>query len=243
MNAASLRIQFVIFSIWYWLNHLPVRGYRILRSLAVDSWKSPTLGTGQSNDKPKTSGLLDVPLSILLRALIQVIEFIGLAELLQILWVSFLPSRKLTEEETAAFREVIPVSNMPYHLIRVCEDSIICRISGGRAVATMHVIHLPEGRHSLDLMVHEMGHTAQFQLAGAVYMAEALHAQFFGEGYDYGDLEQIRADGKSMRDLNREQQAQILQDFYRIKHGQQSHYGCTEESARPFVEDFRNEMA
>lgn len=243
MNTASARIQFAIFSIWYWLNHLPVRGYRIVRSLAVDSWKSPTLGTGNSEDKSKTSGLLDVPVSIILRVLIQAIEFIGLAELLQILWISFLNSRKLTEEEIAAFKEVVPESNIPYHLIRICEDSLICRINGGRAVATMHIIHLPEGRHSLDLMVHEMGHTAQFQLAGAVYMAEALYAQFFGEGYDYGDLEQIRADGKTIWDLNREQQAQILQDFYRTTHGMRSHYGCSAESARPFVEDFRDGMA
>jgi hypothetical protein len=107
----------------------------------------------------------------------------------------------------------------------------------------MHIIHLPKERHSLDLMVHEIAHSAQFQLAGAVYMAEALHAQFFGGGYDYGDLEQIRADGKTMQDMNREQQAQILQDYYRSRHGQPSHYGCTVESAKPFVEDFRNEMA
>lgn len=243
MDTSAARIQFIVSSLWYWLQHLPARGFRLLNAVVMESWNNPTLdNSGQKQNNSKTR-VLTMPASSLTRVIIRTLEFLAVTEILQILWVVFAQTRKLTEDEINALREVAPSSRMPYHLIRVSEDSLFCRINGGRAVATMHIIHLPADRHSLDLMVHEIGHCAQFQIEGAIYMAEALHAQFKGGGYDYGDLDALKASGRTFLELNREQQAQVLQDYYRHKNGKRAYYGCTAESAQPFVDEFRELIA
>jgi hypothetical protein len=65
-------------------------------------------------------------------------------------------------------------------------------------------------------MVHEMTHVYQYERAGSVYLGQAIHAQAT-IGYGYGGAAGLRtaqATGKHYRDFNREQQAQIAQDFY-----------------------------
>ena len=58
-------------------------------------------------------------------------------------------------------------------------------------------------------------------------------------GYNYGDLVQARADGKHFSDFNREQQAQICEDYYKVKTGATADYAGTEASLAPFIEDMR----
>lgn len=72
-------------------------------------------------------------------------------------------------------------------------------------------------------IIHELCHVWQFEEDGPFYMAEAIHAQAWGAGYEYGDepglLNAINNNpGLSMEDVfdtfNPEQQAQILEDYY-----------------------------
>jgi hypothetical protein len=92
--------------------------------------------------------------------------------------------------------------------------------NGQRAFATFHTVNLPEqGAHQrshIDIVVHEIIHVYQYERAGSRYFAEALLGQHEA-GYDYGGSEGLRAalsQGRSLRSFNREQQAQLAQDYY-----------------------------
>jgi hypothetical protein len=191
---------------------------------------------------------------------IHALETIGAGEFLQFLWGS---SRlaPLNSEQIAAAQQVHPPGLIPYSLVRVDHDSIVARLaslfSGGgtsiwqqivgtagathRAVTTMHVIHVG---HTMDaaLAVHELAHVAQYELVGAMYMAQALYAQEFGQGYDYkalhGSLAASRAAGATYADFNREQQAQMCEDYYLVTHGKSARKGGSVADLEYFINDY-----
>jgi len=159
------------------------------------------------------------------RMALHILEALGLGEALMVIWGILFRMRKLTSAEIAASQLVHPPGMIPYDLIRVDDNSLISMI-GGAAVTTMHVIHVPKGGISIDVMVHELTHVAQYEAVGAVYMAEAVHAQTkygrsggvgTGSAYDYereGPLEDQRSAGATFSSLNRESQAELVQDYY-----------------------------
>jgi hypothetical protein len=51
-------------------------------------------------------------------------------------------------------------------------------------------------------------------------MSEALHAQKWGGGYDYGGLEVLKrySEGQRLKAFNFEQQGEIIEDYYRWQH-------------------------
>ena len=62
------------------------------------------------------------------------------------------------------------------------------------------------------MLVHETTHVWQNQNGGTDYMTEAIYAQIFGEGYEYGD---VILNGRTWFLLNPEQQAQLIEDAFR----------------------------
>lgn len=159
------------------------------------------------------------------KLLMYVLDLVGFGEALQIIWGLIFRMRKLTKAEIDASSLVHPPGMIPYNLIRIDENSVVSMI-GGAAVTTLHVIHTPKGGIPLDVMVHELTHVAQYEYVGSVYMPEAIHAQVkhgrrggrgTGSAYDYertGTLAQQRAAGRTFKDLNRESQAELVQDYY-----------------------------
>ncbi len=184
----------------------------------------------------------------LLQLLLYSLETAGLFEAAQILWGLIFRMRKLTQPEIDASKVVHPAGMIPYSLIRVDEDSLVSRISGG-AVTTFHVLHFPKGGVSIDVVVHELTHVAQYESVGAVYIPQALHAQSKygrsgGKGtrsaYDYerdGPLATQRAAGKKFKDLNRESQAELVQDYYKCKTATPPD-PCTD--LVPFIDDMQH---
>jgi hypothetical protein len=182
------------------------------------------------------------------RLLMYVLDLIGFGEALQIIWGLIFRMRKLTKEETDASKEVHPEGMIPYSLIRVDENSLISKI-GGAAVTTFHVLHYPKGGIPLDVVVHELTHVAQYEYAGSVYMPQAVHAQSkygrsggvgSGSAYDYertGSLASQRAAGKTFKDLNRESQAELVQDFYNCKISNKSSYETACSDFMPFIKE------
>lgn len=59
-----------------------------------------------------------------------------------------------------------------------------------------------------DLLVHELVHVWQHQHGGTDYMSEALYAQYFGDGYD---VAKGLREGRRWSELNREQQAELIE--------------------------------
>jgi hypothetical protein len=82
---------------------------------------------------------------------------------------------------------------------------------------------------------------AQYELIGAIYMPEALHAQNFGGGYYYGDLTAARLAGEHYSDFNREQQAEMCEDYHLVTHGMPASppNTTTEPELDPFIAEMR----
>jgi hypothetical protein len=123
--------------------------------------------------------------------------------------------RHLTSSEEGASRAVHGPSLINYSAVRVIPASYFTKLSQMRAFVTANVIHYPNDAVHLDTCCHELTHVAQYQAIGLIYIPEAIHAQHTG-GYTYGNLATARQQGKTYRDFNREQQAQIAGDFYRV---------------------------
>ena len=181
---------------------------------------------------------------------VQALEVTGIVDALQLIWGLIFRTRELTEDEIKASKEVHGDNLIPYGKTRVDQHSYLVRLgkwvnqlfgkknATERAITTFHIIHAPEAL-DIETAVHELTHVAQYQYVGAVYMPQALHGQASEMGYNYGDLAQARADGKHYRDFNREQQAQIAEDYYLVKHDRAAYYGGTLATLQPFIDEMR----
>ena len=107
--------------------------------------------------------------------------------------------------------------------VRVDQHAFIGPPVSHRAYTSFHTINtwgsLPDAT-----LIHELTHVWQFQQAGSVYIAQALSAQFhFGQAayqYDMHELRSAKQEGRGILSFNREKQAQIVEDYYRIKNNQ-----------------------
>lgn len=96
---------------------------------------------------------------------------------------------------------------------------IVFHFNNKRAFTTFHTINIPSGtRGDTSTILHELTHVYQYELVGSLYIGQAIHAQVVrgGDAYSYGDLGAARSKGKHLRDFNREEQAQIAQDYDRL---------------------------
>lgn len=67
-------------------------------------------------------------------------------------------------------------------------------------------------------LVHEVVHIWQYNRVGAAYIPRALAAQRSAMGYNYGGLRPLER-GRSLEAFNYEQQADIIEDAYRLANG------------------------
>ena len=183
------------------------------------------------------------------QVLLHLLELVGVTEALQLLWGLIFRLRPLTPAERAASASVHPPGLIPYWQVRVDDNSYLIKIGAALAavfktrvspgaITTMHIIHAPAGGLDPPVAVHELTHVGQYEKVGTVYMPEALHAQG-GAGYDYGNLTNARAGGRRFADFNREQQASICADYYRVRNGLSAGFGATEAELAPFIADMR----
>jgi hypothetical protein len=186
--------------------------------------------------------------------LLYILELIGVGEGLQLIYGLVRNMRRLNGAERSASMLVHAPGQIPYDAVFVDENSLLLRAgewlartfgSGviPAAVTTMHVLHLPAGGSDLPTIVHELTHVAQYEAVGAIYMAQALHAQHLGAGYDYTTGENLtaaRARGKRFADFNREQQAAMAEDYYKLRVSIPVANGETLASLQPFIDDMRS---
>lgn len=155
--------------------------------------------------------------------LVQSVDLVGLPELFSLLWRAVTRSSPLTGDEIMTVSNVLGPTALRYRDVRIAEGGLLrlaFRLNGGRAFTTFHTVNFPNtgrhGRANLDILVHELVHVYQHERVGAVYLGECVYAQAT-VGYSYGGptgLHSSREAGKRYRDFNREQQAQIVQDYY-----------------------------
>ncbi|HET9702299.1 MAG TPA: DUF4157 domain-containing protein [Burkholderiales bacterium] len=179
----------------------------------------------------------------LLTLLSRVFDVLGGPEALEFIWHLITRATPLTSAERAAAQSVLGPGAIRWDQVRVAESGILSAVfalNEGRAFATFHTINLPSegahGRSNLAIVVHELTHVYQYERAGSLYLGQAIHAQAtIGYGYGGADgLRQARAAGRHYRDFNREQQAQIAQDYYELLQS-----GGDRTEYEPFIAELR----
>lgn len=135
-------------------------------------------------------------------------------------------SRPLLPEERQMAESVFGKS-LRYDLIRLNERAWLGPKQYRFAYVSFFTVN-SWGRLSASILIHELVHVWQYQRLGAVYLLEALLAQRTPMGYNYGGvafLGQWRRDRRAFHDLNLEQQADLVMDYYRLKNGLRPHWG------------------
>jgi hypothetical protein len=126
--------------------------------------------------------------------------------------------RSLSDAEKELLRGVFGegISYGPVRVVRMAP--LIAGLNGSRAFVLGNTLNIPSPDYDALLrgekawlLVHECTHIWQYQHHGWGYVAEALWAQGFGDGYDY--VKALRA-GTPWRKMNPEQQAQLIQDAF-----------------------------
>ncbi len=128
-------------------------------------------------------------------------------------------TRPLNKEELDIVLSVFG-KRFPFQLVGLDPDSIPVKKKRTTAYVSFHTINffnvLPA-----QTLIHELVHVWQYRKHGSVYISEAIWAQKWGGGYNYGGLEPLikYSEGKGLSSFNFEQQADIIEDYYRWKNG------------------------
>lgn len=173
---------------------------------------------------------------------VDLLEIAGVGEIAETVneFVKF-NTRALSSREKAVAHTVFGKS-VDLNLVRIDEHAVLGPAFTKRAFTSFHTINA-WGAVEDSILIHELTHVWQYEKAGAIYMAQALHAQIQrGLGaYDYGGVDGLRdarTKGMGLTSFNREEQAQIVQDFYLIKHGQMPWVGSGTTADLPLYAHF-----
>ncbi len=152
-------------------------------------------------------------------------------------------SRRLSEREIALARAIFGES-LPYAYIRVDERAYLGPRQGNFCYVSFYTIN-SWGKMNDPLLIHELTHVWQYHHLGMVYIPRALAAQRSAEGYDYGGagaLYHAQWNGKRLLDFNYEQQAEIIEDYFRLLAGLRPTWGEAVEADLPVYAHFAAEL-
>ena len=130
-------------------------------------------------------------------------------------------ARPLTAAEVAMLRPIFG-NSVPYAMIRVDERAYIGPSWARFCYVSFHTIN-SWGPMSAPTLVHEVVHVWQYTHRGAAYIPRALYAQTTEMGYNYGGLAPLRS-ATELEDFNYEQQADIIEDAFRLANGWQAQW-------------------
>ncbi len=156
----------------------------------------------------------------------QVFDLLGGPEAAEIALRAVVRSTPLSAGEESAARALLGRDRLSWQDVRVAEGGILglaFRLNQQRAFTLWHTINLPDRgphtRNNLPIVIHELVHVYQYELVGSAYIPQALDAQHSAAGYSYGEaagLQNDHAAGRRYHHYNREQQAQIIQDYFTL---------------------------
>jgi hypothetical protein len=125
--------------------------------------------------------------------------------------------RPLTEKEKALCISLFG-NSIDVRLVRVDDRASIGLRKLALAYVSFNTINYRK-KIRTAILVHELVHVWQYQQFGSVYISKALKAQKSEEGYDYGGvsrLYQMMLSDKQLTNFNFEQQADIVEDYYKM---------------------------
>lgn len=153
------------------------------------------------------------------------------SQIIQPIWRIFATKvRPLTKCEREAGESVLGEDAIRYDDVRITSGGLLNHFRPNQLAFTIfHTIDYP-GDAELDVVVHELTHVYQYERLGRRVLYEALSAQEFARAetgnvinaYTYGGVKGLAevhkkddsGKRKSFSEFNREQQAQIAQDYY-----------------------------
>ncbi|MCO6464261.1 MAG: hypothetical protein J5I52_08940 [Saprospiraceae bacterium] len=136
--------------------------------------------------------------------------------------------RSLTEEEIDLARSIYK-DTIRYEAVRMNPNDRLLTKNVAIAFVSFNIINY---KHQIrkEVFIHELMHIWQYQHFGSIYIARALKAQRSREGYDYGGVESLydaMISGKKLTSYNFEQQAEMMEDYYR--------HQCLNKNLHPMV--------
>lgn len=179
----------------------------------------------------------------LLEFFLQILDALGIGDLYDASASILKRARKLTQQEKQLATSIFGDS-LPLEKIRVDERALLGPRQGRFCYVSFYTIN-SWGEMSDAVFVHELVHIWQYHHLGVVYIPRALAAQWSRHGYDYGGaaaLQKAIAEGKPLLDFNYEQQASIVEDYFRIKHGQRPMWSRLLTADLPVFEHFVTQL-
>ena len=172
----------------------------------------------------------------------RVLDALRVPKGVELFWHVLTSVSPLTKNEISEAAKVLGTGAIRYDAVRVAQGRILPIVfwfNHNRAFTLFHTINLSKSdRSNLPTVVHELLHVYQYEILGSVYIWQALRAQWT-EGYSYGGWEKL-AEGKQIAGYNREQQAQIVEDYYREVIAKEPDVGERMRQAyAPFIEEIK----
>lgn len=152
-------------------------------------------------------------------------------------------TRPLNKEEERIVLDVFGAS-FPSHLVGMDPNSIPVALKVTDAYVSFHTINfntqIPD-----SVFVHELVHIWQFQQYGSAYISESIWAQKWGGGYNYGGIEALKKGvfNKGLAGFNFEQQADIIEDYFRWKSGLPMRWAFDIPATGDLLERYRSEVS
>lgn len=191
----------------YFIEKLPLRAIRLLRHLLFPFYKS------FANEFPPisiTEWISDTSFYFL--------DILSIPDIYQLLMQLFKwNTRKMTEQEIALGYQIFG-SSIRYDLVRVDATAKFGTKKIAVAYVSFNTINYNK-KIKKEIFIHELVHIWQYQRFGSIYVARAIKAQRSKEGYEYGGAPNLYVkmlQGAKLTDFNFEQQADIIEDYYKI---------------------------
>lgn len=147
--------------------------------------------------------------------------------------------RGLTPAELHLLRPIFGDS-VPYHLIRIDERAWVGPRWANFCYVSFHTIN-SWGPMAPHVLVHEVVHVWQYTHVGAAYIPRALAAQRSEMGYDYGGLQPLQHNNR-LEDFNYEQQADIIEDAFRLTNGYRAQWHGLGPEVLPYYYPYLREI-
>lgn len=133
--------------------------------------------------------------------------------------------RKLSNKELAQARKIFGWS-IELHQVKICVGSLPVEIinwfNKDRPFTTMNLINFAPGTVvDLGTLIHELTHVWQSENDGPIYAVEAIREQISGGAYKV-TKDDIKYANGNLTNLGREQQAVVVELYWRGKHGKDS---------------------
>lgn len=150
-------------------------------------------------------------------------------------------TRALSGKESDVLKSIFG-QNMPYKHIGMDPSSIPARKGRTKAYVLFHTVNFFDSIPDHTL-VHEMVHIWQYRKHGSVYISEAIWAQRLGGGYNYGGIDMLHKNQNTgLSAFNFEQQADVIEEYFRVKHGMFPQWSAPDESLMVVLEKYAGDV-